>query len=319
MPKKFTPEEYKKIFDEQYPNYELLSEYLGDKKYITVRCKLDGNIWKTKPNWLKHGAGCQKCYDRRRGNTLKKTTEQFINDAKKVHGDKYDYSKVEYKGNKTKVCIICPEHGEFWMRPDKHLSGQGCDKCADTINGFKKRLTIEEFIKRSREVHGDKYDYSKVNYITCETPVCIICPVHGEFWQIPYIHMTGSGCPKCNESKLEREMTKVLTENNINFESQKKFHDWLGAQSLDFYLPDYNIGIECQGSQHYEECCYNGWDLSMDSEVIERDFRKNKLCQENNIKLFYYSKSKKVFDVLPIYNEENTFFRTNKLLNKIME
>lgn len=319
MPKKITPDEYKVFFQKTYPNYELLSKYSGIREYIIVRCKLDGNVWKTKPYWLKCGAGCQKCYDRRRGNTLKKTTEQFIEDAKKIHGDKYDYSKVEYKGNKVKVCIICPEHGEFWQTPNKHLSGQGCSKCADVQNGLNKRLTQEEFISKCAKIHGNKYDYSKVNYQGWTKPVIIICPEHGEFIQLASVHMTGCGCPKCNESKLEREMAKVLTENNINFESQKKFHDWLGAQSLDFYLPDYNIGIECQGSQHYEECCYNGWDLSMDSEVIERDFRKNKLCQENNIKLFYYSKSKKVFDVLPIYNEENTFFRTNKLLNRIIQ
>ena len=80
----------------------------------------------------------------------------FITKARQVHGDKYDYSKVEYINNSTKVCIICPEHGEFWQRPNHHLSGHGCPKCK---NVFKK--DTETFINQAKEIHGDKYDYSK--------------------------------------------------------------------------------------------------------------------------------------------------------------
>ena len=126
---------------------------------------------------------------------MKKTTEQFVNEARNIHGDKYDYSKVEYKGNKIKVCIICPEHGEFWQVPKSHLKGCGCAMCS----GLKSNREL--FIKKARKVHGDKYDYSKVEYKNAYTKVCIICPIHGEFWQLPYNHLSGANCAACSGKK----------------------------------------------------------------------------------------------------------------------
>ena len=121
------------------------------------------------------------------------------------------------------MCIICPEHGEFWQTPNKHISRkQGCPKCGDIKNGFNKRLGNDKFIERARKVHGDKYDYSKVEYIDYDTKVCIICPIHGEFWQTPQVHLLSKcGCSYCNESHLERDVRLFLQENNINFEQQK--------------------------------------------------------------------------------------------------
>ena len=111
----------------------------------------------------------------------KKTKEEFIKEATEKHGDKYDYSNVNYVNNRTKVCIICQEHGEFWQTPSKHLIGRGCHKCKGDKNREMETLTTEIFIKKSREKHGDKYDYSKVDYVNGRTKVCIICPEHGEF------------------------------------------------------------------------------------------------------------------------------------------
>lgn len=125
------------------------------------------------------------------------TTEQFIERAKSIHGDKYDYSKTEYANFKTKVCITCLIHGDFLQSPHKHLIGHGCPLCGKARRADKKRLPTNEFIRRARSVHGDKYDYSKVKYITQKYKVSIICPVHGEFWQTPDSHTRGIGCPEC--------------------------------------------------------------------------------------------------------------------------
>ena len=103
------------------------------------------------------------------------TTEEFIEKARAIHGDKYDYSKVVYKTSQEKVIIVCPKHGEFLQRPNCHLNGAGCPKCC---NNTKK--TAESFIEDARAIHGDKYDYSKVEYVNNKIPVCIICPKHGE-------------------------------------------------------------------------------------------------------------------------------------------
>lgn len=281
MPKKLTPDEYREIFLKKYPDYELLSDYNGNKNYITVKCKKDGYVWNTKPNWLNSGAGCQKCYDRRRGETTKIGRDEFIRRAREIHGDKYDYSKVDYKSNKDKVTIICPKHGEFQQKPNKHISRKdGCPKCAN------KYVTNDEFIEKAKKIHGDKYDYSKVNYVNNTTPIEIICKKHGSFWQTPDKHLQRHGCPICKESRLERDLRVYLTDNGIKFEIQKKFK-WLGTQSLDFYLPDSNIGIECQGIQHLKDFSLKN-NKRFDFDVISnRDIKKNLLCKENGVNLYY--------------------------------
>ena len=132
--------------------------------------------------------------------------ERFIAKARERHGDKYDYSKVVYKNSTEKVCIICPEHGEFWQTPAAHVRGNQCPECANEKRGIRKKWTKEIFIRRAKEVHGDRYDYSMVEYNGNEEKVCIICPEHGEFWQTPASHIFAkSGCPKCAHRGLTRD------------------------------------------------------------------------------------------------------------------
>ena len=318
MPKKLSPDEYRKYFEKHYPDYELLTDYNGNKNYITVRCKIDGYTWNTKPNWLQHGTGCQKCYNRRRGETTRIGTENFIKRSKETNGDKYDYSKVNYINNKTPVVLTCPKHGDFSVRPDKHLNrGDGCPKCADEQNGINKRISQEKFIEKSILVHGNKYDYSKSVYEGWDKPIVITCPKHGDFIQIAGTHMQGCGCPFCNESHLEKETKIWLDKYNINYERQKKFK-WLGRQSLDFYLPDYKIGIECQGIEHYSEYYFN-WKFESELDVVlKRDTTKYNLCKNNGIKVLYFTKSNEIINVSNIYNKENIFTSIKKLINKII-
>lgn len=127
----------------------------------------------------------------------RKTTEEFIQEAKQIHGDKYDYSKVNYINAYTKVCIICSKHGEFWQCPHNHLSGAGCLKCAKDLQKQKFTIPKEIFIERANKVHKNKYDYSIINYINVKTHIDIICPIHGIFKQTPQHHLSGNGCPKC--------------------------------------------------------------------------------------------------------------------------
>lgn len=111
---------------------------------------------------------------------LRKTTEEFIRQAIDKHGEKYCYSKVEYKNNTTNVCIVCPEHGEFWQSPANHLKGHNCPKC---VGSGAYKLTTEEFISKAKGIHGDKYNYSNVNYINYKTKVLAI-NVGWLFWGI---------------------------------------------------------------------------------------------------------------------------------------
>lgn len=143
----------------------------------------------------------------------KLTQKEVIEKFRKAHGDKYDYSKVIYKNMRTKVCIICPIHGEFWQTPDQHSRGVGCRKCAEYRNSLKYRSSTKEFVERSIIIHGNKYDYSKIEYTNAWVKVCIICPIHGEFWQTPTAHLLGSGCPKCGNIKIG----EALRGNTVDF------------------------------------------------------------------------------------------------------
>lgn len=125
---------------------------------------------------------------------IKKTNKKFIAEAKAIHGDKYDYSKVKYTGGQNKVIIICHEHGEFLKAPQKHLIGQGCRECKGYI-----ALTQESFVVRARKTHGYLYDYSKVIIKSKHDKVSIICKQHGSFNQLPSNHIKGQGCPVCGQ------------------------------------------------------------------------------------------------------------------------
>ena len=141
-------------------------------------------------------------------------------------------------------------------------------------------------------VHGDKYDYSKVNYKNYSTKVCISCPTHGDFWQTPNNHLFGAGCPACPQSNMEGELRLILEKKKIKFEQEKSF-PWLRSKKklfLDFYLPDYNVAIECQGGQHFMPVdLFGGEDFY--NKTIERDILKHELCKEHGIEILYFSKS----------------------------
>lgn len=211
------------------------------------------------------------------------STEEFIDRATKIHNGKYSYEKVEYTGINNQVIITCPIHGDFKQTPNNHLQGSGCKMC------MKEKFSLgqEEFIKRARKIHGDKYDYSKVKYVNGQTKVTIICPIHGEFQQTAERHILGQGCKLCKESKLERSTDLFLTNNNIQFEREKRF-SWLGQKRLDFYIPQFNAAIECQGLQHFQATGYIYGEEKL-KRTIESDEIKRKLCEEHGIKIYYYT------------------------------
>ena len=182
-------------------------EYVNAHTKVCIICPKHGEFWQT-PNSHLNGRGCSKCKGEAIAIRNSLTTEEFIKKAKEIHGDKYDYSKVEYIDSRTKICIICPIHGEFYMRPNDHLMGHGCQKC----KGENSNLTTEEFIKKAKEIHGDKYDYSKIEYKGTRTKVCIICPIHGEFWQKPILHLNGHGCIRCNNGQKPKTTEEFIAE-----------------------------------------------------------------------------------------------------------
>jgi hypothetical protein len=133
------------------------------------------------------------------GLTTKKTTEEFINLAKKMHSDMYDYSAVKYINNRTKVNILCNKHGMFSQLPKNHANGDGCPVCGREIASLKIKMSVSDFLEKAKKIHGNLYDYSKIKYINCITPIILNCNIHGDFLQKPAIHLQGKGCPICGK------------------------------------------------------------------------------------------------------------------------
>ena len=286
-------------------------EYVNSRTKVCIICTEHGEFWQTPSSHLK-GEGCNRC--------SKKVynTETFIEKAKHLHGDRYDYSKVEYINNHTKVCIICPEHGEFYIIPSNfnNISHgvRECPKCQ--INKKKKVQTSnrEDFILKARQIHGWKYDYSKVEYVNSSTKVCIICPEHGEFWMSPNKHLMGESCPKCQISRLERDVMQLLEKNNIQYIKEYS-PSWAHRKRYDFCIENKKLIIECQGEQHYTPVDFanrgDDWAQKLFNKNQERDKLKKQYAEENGYKVIYYTDLS--------YNKFNEIKNLNDLLTEIIK
>lgn len=186
-------------------------KFEGIENKITIICREHGPFQQRVMVHLK-GFNCPKCGRAQVADKLSHSLDRFIQDARAAHGDKYDYSEVEYVNALTNVKIICPEHGAFLQKPANHVRGISCSKCSDIIAADKRRLSTEEFIERARTVHGEKYDYARSNYITSHGKVEIVCPEHGSFWQSPATHTMGNkaGCPGCAVSGFDQTKPALL-------------------------------------------------------------------------------------------------------------
>ena len=244
----------------------------------------------------------------------KKTLEDFKRDLEKVWGDRYTVSpNAVYKGNHEKIEIVCKKHGHFMIEANAILHKHGCKECRRETIGKSRVLKQEEVIKRLENVWGDKYDLSKVKYVNARTKITPICKKHGEF-DIRFSDFENRhGCPFCNESRLENEIDNFLNKKGINFIREYK-KEWLkngvGLLKLDFYLPDNNIAIECQGKQHYTNKSRYGESGEFEK-IQERDLRKFNLCNEHGIKLLYYTDYK---GEIPEIYKPFTYYDKEKLI-----
>ncbi len=249
------------------------------------------------------------------------THQEFLKKAKEIHGDKYDYSLIteewwqeNYKNQKTKIPIICFKHGVFWQQVGSHVrENHGCKLCGRLKNikthkkNKKNKLKLNQFLKKAKEIHKDKYNYSLIteewwqeNYTQNQkTKIPIICFKHGKFYQKVFDHLQGSGCQSCNSSKGERKIEELLKNHNIKYIKEYKVPD--SNLRFDFYLPEYNIAIEYDGELHFKNIKY-----SKLNEIKQRDFLKNKLCHIYKINLIR----------IPYHFKNNLENYLNKILKK---
>lgn len=293
-----TTETFVKELEERYGDIYDYSKvvYINKNAPVIVICKKHNYEFPKKPkDLLRMKVPCPKC-----SKSHQPTTEEFIEKAKSVHGDRYDYSKVVYEKNDKEVCIICPEHGEFWQTPAQHINlKHGCKKCGLIKMGKSHNKTTEQFIEKAKQVHGDLYDYSETVYTKRGNDITIICKTHGPFTQKAGNHLCGAGCKECLNSRLEEKIRVLLQNNQIEYEYEKGF-EWLkniGPMTIDFYLPEYNIAIECQGEQHYRPVKYFGGPEELVKDM-KRDEVKEALLLEHGITPIYFANEKYRNDVL---------------------
>lgn len=275
MPSKLTTQEFIRRANYLHDNFYDYSkvEYKHSGMKVIITCNTHGDFLQ-RPCTHLEGKGCPKCKAIKTAKALKYTTADFVKKAKEKHGEKYSYDESVYVGAMNDIAIICFKHGVFNQIPTQHLRGHGCPDCATNGN----KLTLEEFVRRSKIVHGDRYDYSSVEYINGYTKVKIGCSKHGVFEQIPYSHMNTSGCPHCQTSKGEERIASILRKNTINFVREYKIPNSEYKLRYDFYISEHNVIIEFHGIQHYEPVKYFGGEETL-SKVKFRDMIKRELAQ----------------------------------------
>jgi Zn finger protein HypA/HybF involved in hydrogenase expression len=182
-----------------------LAEHVNAKTKVKIICPLHGLFEQTPDGHINSAYGCYDCGIKTASSKRKRTTKEFIRQAKAIHGDKYDYSQTEYINVKSSLKINCPVHGLFWQTPEGHLTGRGCRKCGIKTASSKRRKKTECFIEEAKSVHGERYDYSKTEYIKAKIKVKIVCPSHGVFEQEPSNHLCGKGCPKCKNEFISSQ------------------------------------------------------------------------------------------------------------------
>ena len=265
--------------------------YQNNKIPVEIICPTHGSFLQT-PNTHLGRHGCPRCGVLKRASLKRSNVNDFIKKSKRIFGNRYDYSLVDYSDAFSKVCIICKLHGSFYQTPNIHLGGHGCPQCGRLKVGTVRRSTTEEFIEKARSVHGNRYRYSLSNYVNNSTKICIECPKHGVFFQKPNNHLSGHNCPRCNMSKGELKIENFLLNIGIEYIKQKKFEKCRNPNTnrrlkFDFYIPSKNILIEYDGEQHFRQSFLGGHYNSLEelNKLQMLDGIKTKFASENGITL----------------------------------
>ena len=266
-------EKCKIVHDNKYDYSKVVFTKLKDK--VEIICPIHQiSFFCTLDNHLNKKTGCKLCNVPNRNKNYK-----FIPPE-----NEYDYSKAIYINSRTEIEVICKLHGSFFQTPNNILSKNHiCPKCSLIIKSKNLLGDFEKYKIILSEIHFNKYDYSKFIYTGYKKKSIIICPIHKEFEQSVETHLK-HGCGKCNESRGEKEIRLFLERNFIEYEREKKFDNCKNKRKLpfDFYLNDYNICVEFDGSHHYGI----SKNFKINFEHIKlKDEIKTKFCKDNNIKL----------------------------------
>jgi hypothetical protein len=332
-------EKANKIHNNKYDYSKV--KYVNYYTKVIIICPIHGEFLQT-PNVHLFGHGCRKCANNSISNALKYDINEFIELANKKHNNVYNYDKVIYINNVTKIIITCPIHGDFTQIPRGHLNGQGCPKCNKTY-----KLTQKIFIKRANKLHKKFYNYDKFIFINVRTKGIIICPIHGEFLQTPNSHINNNkGCPGCGIKKYEETIMKkygvkyifqseIIKEKSYNTTIERYGEIWLkhcpryNSNSiiyLDLISEKLNISIqhalnggEKKFVRYYIDGYISEYNICIEWNEQHHNWKKYK---ENDLKKKLFLEEK--FNCKIIYINEKEFLKDvdnqiNVICNKIKE
>lgn len=277
-----TTEEFKEEIRKLYPNSNIILDkikYINNHTMVELICPIHG-VFTMLPSSIKENMECPECQKIRLHDKFSKSPSVFMEEIKSIFKDTLDYSKAHYINNKTDVELICKKHGLFTRSPLDLLKGKGCPKCSYAQGWDKRgRMTIEEVIDRANKTHGmDRFYYGDAEYISAHTPIKIKCNKCGNyFYQDPYAHINGQGCPFCKteltESSGEIEMYNFIKE-NLNNNLLKNDRRIIYPYEIDIYSPAYKIGIEYNGLYwHSSDKVKNDYHLSKSNKCLNKGIR----------------------------------------------
>lgn len=267
----------------------ILEEYIKEDgiQYVKYQCNICGYISETKRIYLT-APSKKRCCPICGMNKLKVSFEKALYKINKTHQGNVILLDIYVKNHETWCKCQCKECGFIWDARLSNLTHKttpsGCPECSRN----KHRYDFDKCAELIKQRHGDDVELIEVYTKNKKTWCKCKCKICGNIWETRLTCIKFCGCPICKASHLEKEIQLFLIENNINFEHNATNSElkWLDRQSLDYFLPEYNAAIECQGIQHFEETNYFKYTLD---QIIQLDQNKRKLCEEHGIKLFYYS------------------------------
>lgn len=288
-----TLEKYVEDVKIKNPNIEVIGDYINAHTPILHRCLIDGFEWENKPNNILSGNGCPKCNGK-----IKKSHKQYVDEVSKINPD----IKVleTYINAKTPILHICTKHNITWSAiPNNILNGCGCELCSNEKISDKNKMSHEQYIEKLNHINPNIIVLD--TYINSHTPINHKCLICGNKWKTKpnSILFNKTGCPKCNESKGEREIRLWLDKHNIIYETQKSFDDCRDQRTLpfDFYLSEQNKIIEFDGEQHYKPISFFGGQPGFEKRQ-KHDIIKDNFCKSKGINLLRIPYNKNIEEEL---------------------
>jgi very-short-patch-repair endonuclease len=301
----------KKVHGDKFDYSEAV--YVNAKTKVKLTCKNGHKIEVTYRSHVKQQSNCVYCVRDKSGIEQKtKARDTFVEKSRVIHGNKYNYDKVNYVDSHTKIIIICNEGHEFEQQPTRHLSGQGCKYCNEkaiknsepitnvVVPRITNKWTTEKFIEKAKEIHGDKFDYSMVNFISYKKKVVIKCLKEHIFEQAPDGHLRGNDCKQCQD--LKNFFRKITNEEFIE-KSKQIFINMFDYSKCYYIGSNIKVTLICKEKNHEFEVeprhHYNSLGCPLCNKTTEGKMEKELRQKYPNLKLQFFIKNINMIKTYP--------------------